>query len=98
MMNEPGSANNRADSFGLLVFDSTNVALKYERALRNAHVTLAVIPTPVEITAECGIALLLNDAQVARAKEAIEAAGLRGHTLVYPFERKLVERGKEVQR
>ena len=95
-MNEPESMDNGAESYGLHVFDSTNMALKYERALKSALVLLAVIPTPVEITAECGIALLLNDSQVARAKEAIEAAGLSGHTLVYPFERKLVERGKEV--
>ena len=71
----------------LLVFDSTSAALKTERALKKAGVPCAVIPTPVEITTDCGISLLLKAAWVEKAKEALASAGCEGHLLVCPFER-----------
>jgi hypothetical protein len=76
---------------GLLVFDSTNVALKTERTLKEAGVPCAVIPTPVEITSDCGISLLLRGAWVEKAKEALASAGFEGHSLVHPFERRRPE-------
>ena len=76
-----------AEEFGLLAFQSTNVALKTERLLKDARISVAVIPTPVEITADCGIALLLKEELVAGAKELIEVAGFGGYTLVFPFKR-----------
>jgi len=58
---------------GLIVFDSTNIALKAERALKDAGIPCAVIPTPREITAECGIALLVRHEWVEKASGALEA-------------------------
>jgi hypothetical protein len=71
----------------LLVFDSTSLALKTERALKEARVPCAVIPTPVEITSDCGISLLVKGKWVEKAKEVLSSARCEGHSLVYPFER-----------
>ena len=71
---------------GLLTFGSTNIALKVERLLKHAGVLCAVVPTPLEITAECGISLLLKEAWVEKAKEALAAAECDSFTLVFPFE------------
>jgi hypothetical protein len=70
---------------GLLIFGSTSVALKTERALKDAGVPCAVIPTPVEITSDCGISLLIKEQWIKKAKEALASAGCEGHTLLYPF-------------
>lgn len=69
----------------LLVFDSTNVALKTERLFKAAGIPSTVIPTPVEITADCGIALLLADSWLEAASEALDSSGSSGFRLVYPF-------------
>jgi Putative Se/S carrier protein-like len=74
-------------AYGLLTFDSTNTALKVERLLKDARVECSVIPTPLEITADCGISLLLKEAWVDKAKEALAAASCDGFTLAFPFER-----------
>lgn len=72
---------------GLLTFDTTNMALKTERLLKDAGITCAVIPTPLEITAECGISLLLKEEWVEKAKDALDSAGRVDFALVYPFGR-----------
>jgi len=74
---------------GLLVFDSTSLALKTEKALKEARIPCAVIPTPVEITSDCGISLLLREEWVEEAKEVLASAQCEGHLLVYPFERQV---------
>lgn len=71
--------------YGLLLFDSTSLALKAERVARAAGVTFSVIPTPSEYSSGCGIALLLDDDQVAGARRALE--GCKGHRLKYPYVR-----------
>ena len=73
---------------GLLVFESTNAALKTERALKQARVRCSVIPTPLDITSECGISLLLESQWVERARVALDHAGCKDHELIFPYERK----------
>lgn len=74
--------------FGLLVFDSTNIAMKTEKALKSVGVRCIVIPTPVEVSADCGISLLLEENCVPRAGQVLKGIKSRGTTLIYPFERK----------
>ncbi len=71
---------------GLLVFDSTNQALKTERLLESAGVPCIVIPTPVEITADCGIALLFDGKWLETVTEALPLES-DGRQLLFPFER-----------
>ena len=71
---------------GLIVFDSTNMALKAERALKDAGIPCAVIPTPREITAECGIALLVRREWVAKAAGALDVPNGVVYKLIDPYE------------
>jgi len=77
-----------AEDTALLVFDTTNMAIKTESLLKAALVPCSVIPTPVEITAECGIALLFSGRWVERAGELLDREGSISYRLLYPYERK----------
>ena len=70
---------------GLLVFDSTNQALKTERLLKSAGMPCTVIPTPVEITAECGIALLFDGKWLETVTGALAPLESDGRQLLFPF-------------
>jgi hypothetical protein len=83
-MTSPG--NGVVETYGLLVFDTTSRALKAERELKSAGVACAVVPTPVEYTAGCGIALLVRDEEVASARRTLE--GSTGHRWNYPYEKR----------
>jgi Putative Se/S carrier protein-like len=75
-----------APRVGLLSLASTNLALKNERALKDAQIPCAVIPTPPDITSECGISLLLREEWVPKTEETLAAGGCEGYSLVFPFE------------
>jgi hypothetical protein len=72
---------------GLIVFDSTNMALKAERALKDSGIPCAVIPTPREITTECGITLLIRREWVEKAARTLDAPNGVVYKLVYPYEK-----------
>lgn len=72
----------------LLTFNSTSAALKAERVLKRAEVPCAVVPTPVQITADCGISLLLDEAWSSRAAEELGSNGAVEYEMVCPFVRK----------
>ncbi len=78
------------EHYGLVVFDSTSHALKAERELKAAMVTVAVIPTPVEFSSGCGISLLVNEAEVEKVQGAL--AGHEGYRLLYPYAKQRHER------
>ncbi|MBU4179103.1 MAG: DUF3343 domain-containing protein [Actinobacteria bacterium] len=86
-MDFDGSRNKMEGKSGLLVFDSTNQALKTERLLKSAGVACTVIPTPVEITAECGIALLFDGKWLVTVTEALATLESDGRRLLFPFKR-----------
>lgn len=73
------------EQYGLILFDSTNVALKTERDLKSAGIACAVIPTPVEFASGCGIALLVTEAMVENTLGILE--GCVGHRFIYPYTR-----------
>jgi hypothetical protein len=73
---------------GLIVFESTNMALKAERSLKGAGIPCSVIPTPREITAECGIALLIRGGWVEKTAAALDTPECVGCKLIYPYEQK----------
>jgi hypothetical protein len=74
------------DSCGLVLFDSTSQALKAERALKAGGVKCAVIPTPVEFTSGCGIALVVEGDSIEDAKPVL--VGCVDHRFVVPYLRK----------
>ena len=71
-----------------MVFDSTNIALKAERSLKGAGIPCAVIPTPPEITAECGIALLIRGEWIEKTAAALDTSDGTGCNLIYPYKQK----------
>lgn len=75
-------------SAGVLVFESTSAALKAEHALKQAGVPCSVIPTPLDVSSECGIALLLSGRWIEPAVEALEEAGALGHRLIIKYKGK----------
>jgi len=80
------------ETYGLLLFEATGQALKAEQELKAADVACAVIPTPLEFSSGCGIALLIEDEQVAGATAALE--GCTGHELKYPYVRSRTAPGR----
>ena len=76
------------ETYCLLSFHSTNTALKTERVLKQARVRCAVIPTPLDITSECGISLLLGSRMIDRARAALDSAGCTDYELIFPYEMK----------
>jgi hypothetical protein len=71
---------------GLLVFDSTNLALKAERLLKSMGVPCSVIPTPVEVTSDCGMALLINERWLEAVTEGMAESVAHGYRLLFPYE------------
>ena len=76
---------NLDDTWGLVLFESTAQALKTEKVIKAAGVACAVIPTPLEFSSGCGIALLISEGDTERARLALE--GCTGHRLKYPYVR-----------
>ena len=74
------------ETFGLVLFESTAQALKTEKELKAAQVACAVIPTPLEFSSGCGIALLISDDEMELARHTL--AGCIGHELKYPYVRR----------
>lgn len=58
-------------------FETTHDALAAERALLDASVQAAAIPTPRSLGALCGIALKVASEDAARAEAVLSAAGIR---------------------
>lgn len=73
-------------NYGLVLFESTSQALKAEREIKDSGISCAVIPTPVEFTAGCGISLLLDEKAVKEAEQALR--GCEGFRVLYPYVRR----------
>ena len=61
---------------------SEGVLVKTEKLLKAAGVPVAVIPTPVDVSAHCGIALLLTADHIKAAVEVLEDEEVAGFRLV----------------
>lgn len=60
--------------FLVLAFNSTHTAMHAQHILAAVEVSYAVMPAPVEITADCGIALKLEPNDGPKAHEALVQA------------------------
>ncbi|MDD5748335.1 MAG: DUF3343 domain-containing protein [Actinomycetota bacterium] len=66
----------------IIVFESTNLALKTEKLLRESDIPCTVIPAPIEVTTDCGLALLINEKWKDPLIDVITAAHLKGLKLL----------------
>ena len=72
----------------LLVFDSTNVALMTEHVLKCACIPGTVIPTPLEVTTDCGISLIVEETRLEDALRALGDNGIDEYRLISPYEQR----------
>lgn len=63
-------------SQGVVLFHTTTSALRAEKALKKAGLTVKLIPTPRELSSDCGIALRFELPDRAEVKERLIGAGL----------------------
>ena len=61
----------------VITFSSTHQALKAEDIFKELQLDFELIPTPREISAECGFALLVNDNDSAEIKETCDMSNIR---------------------
>jgi len=59
--------------YGVVLFHTTSAALRAEKLLQRAGLTVKLIPTPREFSSDCGMALRFLWAQVEQARAALAA-------------------------
>jgi len=67
--------------YGVVLFDSTQRALKAEKVLKGAGFVIKLIPVPRQISSDCGVCLRFlwgdqADVEEALAANAVEPAGI----------------------
>ena len=48
------------DNYGVVLFNTTSAAMRAENILKKGQVDIKLIPTPRELSSDCGIALRFN--------------------------------------
>jgi hypothetical protein len=61
-------------SYGVVLFYTTSAAMRAEKILRKENLTVKLIPTPRELSSDCGIALRFDWIQVEHVKTALDLA------------------------
>lgn len=69
---------------GVVLFHTTSMAFRAEKRLLRAGLSVKLIPTPRDLSSDCGIALRFDWADCARVesalqREGVETAGLHLH-------------------
>ena len=62
--------------YGVILAHTTSAALRAEKVLKRAGLTVKLIPTPREFSSDCGLAVRFDWAQSALAQEALAAVGV----------------------
>ena len=62
--------------YGVVLVHTTSAALRGEKILKAADLTIKLIPVPREFSSDCGIALRFLWDERDRVEEALEEAGL----------------------
>ncbi len=79
--------------FYVLSFDSTSHAIQTEKRIKGVF-DIAVIPTPREITSNCGLSIKVDSQELDRLEVFVEA--LQVPTNLYRFSHRKTEAGREV--
>jgi hypothetical protein len=61
-------------NYGVILFHTTSAALRAEKVLKQAGLTVKLIPTPREFSSDCGVALRFACGQVDDVRELLDAA------------------------
>ena len=60
----------------VFIFESTRAVIKSEKAVRAAGIGCTVIPVPRSVSPLCGMALQVEDSDVAHVSELLEGFGI----------------------
>lgn len=72
------------EAYGAVLFSSVQAALKAEKAMKQAGMTVKLIPTPRQLSSDCGTALRFPWSDVEEIRSVLEASGL-SFTGIYPL-------------
>ncbi len=64
----------KMDVYGVILFYTTSSAMRAEKVLKKEKLTIKMIPTPRELSSECGIALRFDWAHAERVEASLEKA------------------------
>jgi len=64
--------------YGCVTFEATQSAIRAEKTLKSAGFFIKLIPTPRELSADCGVCIRFAWAQRAEVERALAAAGVAG--------------------
>lgn len=67
-------------SQGVVLFHTTTSALRAEKILQKAGLTVKLIPTPRELSSDCGIALRFELSDRVEVEQRLTGAGLEIET------------------
>lgn len=62
--------------YGVALFHTTSAALRAEKVLRANEIAVKLIPTPRELSSDCGIALRFDRGQMQTVQATLEEAGV----------------------
>jgi hypothetical protein len=63
---------------GVVLFHTTSAALRAEKVLTKAGLKVKLVPTPRELSSDCGISLRFEWADRAQVEAGLAQAGLEG--------------------
>jgi len=61
----------KTEEFNLISFESTHMAIKSEKLLKEVNLDIRIIPVPREITSSCGLSLRINPTDYKRSREIL---------------------------
>ena len=62
------------DTYGVVLFYTTSAAMRAEKVLKKDELTVKLIPTPRELSSDCGIALRFDWDRVDDVETLLDAA------------------------
>lgn len=62
--------------YGVVLFHTTSAVMRAEKQLLKAGISVKLIPTPRELSSDCGIALRFDWSQCSAVKPMLETLGV----------------------
>ena len=62
------------DGYGVVLFYTTSSAMRAEKTLRKENLTVKLVPTPRDLSSDCGIALRFDWDQAEKVESALDEA------------------------
>ena len=69
---------------GVVLFHTTTSALRAEKVLQKAGLTVKLIPTPRELSSDCGMALRFELSDREEVENRLASAGVEGEVHLLP--------------